>query len=114
VALFVLFPLGAAQAQVQGGVTPGIAIPPPPRPAPPRDQSAQATGTAKIRGAVVASDDGRPLRRASVRVSAPELREPRSTVTDRGYLEELSKNAVRFSIHEEESKALDLRIGTPR
>ena len=83
VALFVLFPLGAARAQVQGGVTPGVAIPPPPpRPAPPRDQSAQATGTAKIRGAVLASDDGRPLRRASVRVSAPELREPRSTVTD--------------------------------
>ena len=83
VALFVLFPLGAARAQVQGGVTPGVAIPPPPpRPGPPRDQSAQATGTAKIRGAVMASDDGRPLRRASVRVSAPELREPRSTVTD--------------------------------
>ena len=33
---------------------------------------------------------------------------------DRSYLEELSKNAVRFSIREEESKALDLRIGTPR
>jgi len=33
---------------------------------------------------------------------------------DRSYLEELSKNAVRFSIREEESKAMDLRIGTPR
>ena len=33
---------------------------------------------------------------------------------DRSYLEELSKNAVRFSIREEESKALDLKIGTPR
>ena len=33
---------------------------------------------------------------------------------DRSYLEELSRNAVRFSLREEESKALDLRIGTPR
>ena len=31
---------------------------------------------------VVAADDSRPLRRASVRVTAPELGEPRSTTTD--------------------------------
>ena len=85
VALFVLFPAKATRAQVQGGVTPGVAVPLPPAAGagtPPRDQSAQATGTARIRGTVVASDDGRPLRRATVRVVAPELREPRSTVTD--------------------------------
>jgi hypothetical protein len=29
---------------------------------------------------------------------------------DRSYLEELSKNAVRFSLREEETKALDLRV----
>jgi len=33
---------------------------------------------------------------------------------DRSYLEELSKQAVRFSIREEETKALDLKISTPR
>jgi hypothetical protein len=33
---------------------------------------------------------------------------------DRSYLEELSQQAVRFSIREEESKALDLKISTPR
>jgi hypothetical protein len=33
---------------------------------------------------------------------------------DRSYLEELSKQAVRFSIREEESKALDLKVSTPR
>ena len=33
---------------------------------------------------------------------------------DRSYLEELSRQAVRFSLREEETKALDLRVGTPR
>jgi len=81
---FVLWSALPAAAQVQGGATPGVPIKPSqPRPAPPRDQpSAPATGTAKIRGLVVASDDGRPLRRVAVRVTAPELREPRSASTD--------------------------------
>jgi hypothetical protein len=72
-----------ATAQVQGGTTPGVPIRPPQRPIPPRDQSATpATGTAKIRGLIVAADDSRPLRRVVVRVMAPELREPRSVSTD--------------------------------
>jgi len=80
---FVLSSAWPAAAQVQGGTTPGVPIRPPQRPLPPRDQStAPATGTAKIRGVVVASDDGRPLRRVVVRVTAPELREPRSASTD--------------------------------
>jgi hypothetical protein len=80
---FVLSVACPAAAQVQGGTTPGVPIRPPQRPAPPRDQtSAPATGTAKILGVVVASDDGRPLRRVAVRVTAPELREPRSATTD--------------------------------
>ncbi len=33
---------------------------------------------------------------------------------DRSYLEELSRQAVRFSLREEETKALDLKIATPR
>ena len=84
--LLVAFLLSSAQpatGQVQGGATPGVPVPPPQRPMPPRDQSAtSATGTAKIRGTIVASDDGRPLRRVVVRVAAPELREPRSASTD--------------------------------
>jgi hypothetical protein len=84
--LLVAFLLSSAQpaiGQVQGGTAPGVPIRPPQRPLPPRDQSTiPATGTAKIRGLVVASDDGRPLRRVAVRVIAPELREPRSASTD--------------------------------
>lgn len=49
---------------------------------PPRDRAQPATGTARIRGQVVAADDGRPIRRAMVRASAPELREQRGTFTD--------------------------------
>ena len=80
---FVLSSAWPAAAQVQAGTTPGLPIRPPQRPLPPRDQSsAPATGTAKIRGLVVASDDGRPLRRVGVRVTAPELREERSASTD--------------------------------
>jgi hypothetical protein len=56
----------------------------PPRAGPPRDQSpAPQTGTAAIRGRVFAGDTGRPLRRARITVSAPELgSDSRNTSTD--------------------------------
>src|SRR5262245_28961566 len=53
-----------------------------PTQAPPRDQTQQKTGTSRIRGRVIAADTGAPLRRAAVRVSSPDLREGRSTMTD--------------------------------
>ncbi len=85
VASLVLSAVPPANAQVQGGTVPGVAVPdrpqPPPRP-PARDQPQQTTGTARISGLVVSSEDNRPLRRAAVRVSAPELREPRAAMTD--------------------------------
>src|SRR5262249_38505767 len=54
-----------------------------PRPgAPPRDRPAVATGTAVIRGRIFAADTGRPLRRARITATAPELAgEQRSTST---------------------------------
>jgi protocatechuate 3,4-dioxygenase beta subunit len=48
---------------------------------PPRD-ARLATGHAAIRGRILASDGGQPLRRATVRVSAPELRVARTALTD--------------------------------
>ena len=48
---------------------------------PPRDTS-QKTGTARIRGRIVAADTGQPLRKAQVRASAPDIRESRMTSTD--------------------------------
>jgi carboxypeptidase family protein len=51
--------------------------------APARDTSqAPKTGTAILRGRVVAADTGQPLRKAQVRIVAPELRENRLTSTD--------------------------------
>jgi hypothetical protein len=49
--------------------------------APPRDTVA-ATGTARIRGRVVAADTGLPLRKAQVRAFAAALRENRLAATD--------------------------------
>ena len=98
---FVLSSALPAAGQVQGGTAPGVPIrPPQPSPTPPRDQAAApATGTAKIRGVVLASDDGRPLRRATVRVTAPELREPRSVETDlSGRYEITDLPAGRFTV----------------
>src|SRR4249920_2085652 len=40
------------------------------------------TGTSRIRGRAVATDSGQPLRRATIRLTSPELREVRSTSTD--------------------------------
>ncbi len=48
---------------------------------PPRD-TRPATGRSTIRGRVLTADGGQPVRRATVRVTAPELRVPRITLTD--------------------------------
>src|SRR5262245_12492572 len=59
---------------------PGLPIPP--GAAAPRDTTPPKIGTAIIRGRVVASDNGQPLRRAQVRIMGPELREGRLANTD--------------------------------
>jgi protocatechuate 3,4-dioxygenase beta subunit len=64
-------------AQVQGGVVGGVITAGGP---PPRD-TRPATGWSVIRGRVL-SDNGQPMRRATVRANAPEMRGARSTSTD--------------------------------
>ena len=50
---------------------------------PPRDPTQPAkTGSATIRGHVVAADSGQPLRKAQVRIVSGELRENRLVTTD--------------------------------
>jgi hypothetical protein len=49
-----------------------------------RDPSSPPPTTSRIAGRVVAADDGRPLRRAIVRLSAAETGAPRTTITDEG------------------------------
>src|SRR3954453_16675170 len=52
------------------------------QPRDPAQQQHPATGTSRIRGRIVAADTGQAIRRAVVRISAPELRETRPTSTD--------------------------------
>lgn len=49
---------------------------------PPRDTPPAKTGTSRIRGRAVASDNGQAVRRASIRLSSPEIPQGRSATTD--------------------------------
>ena len=73
---------------------------------------AQEKPTAVIRGRVVAADTGRPLRRAQVSVTAPELRERRSTGTNlRGEFELAGLPAGRYTITVSRSGYLSSQYG---
>ncbi len=94
--------------------TPG---PPAPRPqAPPRDAQPQTqTGTAVIKGRITAADTGRPLRRARVTASAPELGRARDVSTDvDGRYEIKDLPAGRYSLTVNRSGYLRLRYGQRR
>jgi protocatechuate 3,4-dioxygenase beta subunit len=95
-ALF-LIPLSTS-AQVESGVIVGFNQGPPN--APPTRDARPATGRSTIRGHIVAADSGQPVRRATVRITAPELRVPRSMVTDaNGQYEFAQLPAGRYSIN---------------
>jgi hypothetical protein len=85
--------------------------------APPRDarQTTQA-GTGTIRGRVLAGDTGRPLRRARISLSAPELgRDPRTTSTSLdGRYEIAGLPAGRYTIRVTRSGYLPLVYGQRR
>jgi hypothetical protein len=68
-----------------GGVTSGVVggIVAEPGQGPARDNTQpEKTGTSRIRGRVIAADTGQPLRRATIRLSSPDLRQGRGTSTD--------------------------------
>ena len=96
----------------QGAPQPGPAMPR----IPPRDgAAAEATGTARIRGRVVAADNGTPLRRAQVRVSAAELRLNRSVNTDaEGRYEFTELPAGRYNIFVTRNGFVSLQFGQRR
>lgn len=81
-------------AQPPGGIPGGVLsgpVPVGPGGLPARDNAARKTGTARLRGRVVAADTGEPLRRATVRAMAPDIRESVSTLTDANGLYELKE-----------------------
>lgn len=116
---------------MRAAIAPGVAVclftawsaaaqpsqaPPPPR-QPTRDQTPAAqTGTAVIRGRVVDSDTGRPLRRARISVNAPELgRDPRNTSTGvDGRYELTDLPAGRYTIRVTRGGYLALQYGQRR
>jgi hypothetical protein len=84
---------------------------------PARDGAAAepATGTARIRGRVVAADTGAPLRRAQVRIAAPEQRVNRLATTDaEGRYEFPDLPAGRYNISVSRSGFVPLSFGQQR
>ena len=115
VTLAALFTASAAIAQVPPQLPPGMPTPGMPATAmPPRDTS-QKTGTARIRGRVVAADTGQPLRKAQVRATAPELRENRMTSTDaEGRFELKELPAGRYNLTAGKGSYVQLQYGQLR
>src|SRR3954462_13701069 len=113
--------LGLTIAFIAAAGAAGAQQPTPRAPAPglqPRDPAQQqppATGTARIRGRVVAADTGQPIRRALVRISAPELRESRTTSTDpEGRYEFRDLPAGRYNVNASKGAFVTLSYGQTR
>ena len=89
--------------------------PPPPMPMQPRDAAQQKTGTARLAGRVTSIDTARPIRRAVVRASGPELREGKSVSTDAdGKWDLRDIPAGRFSISVTKGGYVSLSYGQQR
>src|SRR5688500_6149459 len=98
-------------------IPPGAAQPGPRPSMPPRDGAGavEVKGTARIRGRVIAADTGAPLRRAQIRVSAPEQRINRGVNTDAdGRYELIELPAGRYNIFVTRSGYVPLQFGQRR
>jgi hypothetical protein len=105
-------------ALVAAAVSLGIAqtTPRTPQATPPRDiRPAAPTGTAVIRGRIVAADTNRPVSLATITASAPELRESRSISTNaEGRYELRNLPAGRYTLSVSRSGYLTLQYGQRR
>jgi hypothetical protein len=108
IAVLSLFAVG--QQAPPAGVSP-----PGQRPQPRDAATTEKKGTASIKGRVTSSDSGRPLRRVQIRLSAPELTEPRSTSTNpQGAYEFAELPAGRYTISVSRNGYLTLQYGQRR
>lgn len=87
--------------------------------APPRDPnarpSAQPTGTARIKGRVVAADSGNPLRRAQVRLMGSQIRNGQTANTDEdGRYEFMALPAGQYNINVAKPGYVSLSFGQQR
>jgi len=85
---------------------------------PARAQTAPADvpkGTAILRGSIVAADNGAPIRRAQIRVSAPDARESRVAITDaQGRFEIKELPAGRYTMTASKGGFVALQYGQRR
>jgi protocatechuate 3,4-dioxygenase beta subunit len=113
----VLIPtIGFGQQTVFTPIGPG-GMPGQPVQGPPRDnaQPAKPAGTATLRGRVVAAETGEPLRKAQVRITAPELRENRLTTTDTdGKYEFKEVVPGRYNVNASKGSHVSLQYGQQR
>jgi hypothetical protein len=119
-ALFVSADASAQQAVIiqRDGAVGQLPIPPPPPPGvptmPARDTSVR-TGSAQIRGRVMAADTGAPIRKAQVRATSPENRENRLTTTDaQGAYEFKDLPAGRYTLIATKGSYVTLQYGQTR
>lgn len=107
-------------AALAGAQTTTIVAPPgsqvPGAPAPTRDATGpRKSGSAVIRGRVVAADSGQPLRKAQVRIMSPELRENRLATTDADGNYELKElPAGRYTLSVSKGSFVTLSYGQTR
>jgi hypothetical protein len=98
-----------AQPPTPRATAPGL------QPRDPVQQQPPATGTSRIKGRVVAADTGQAIRRAVVRIAAPELRESRTTSTDpEGRYEFRDLPAGRYSVTVSKGAFVMLSYGQTR
>jgi carboxypeptidase family protein len=98
-----------------GQQAPPAGMAPPAQRSQPRDPATEKKGTASVKGRVTSSDSGRPLRRVQIRLSAPELTEPRSTSTNlQGAYEFADLPAGRYTISVSRNGYLSLQYGQRR
>jgi protocatechuate 3,4-dioxygenase beta subunit len=96
---------GGGVGGVTGGVVEFAGVPQ-------RDTQPPATGTSVIRGRIIDASNGTPLRKASVRISSPEIREMRSATTDvEGRYEFRDLPGGRFNVSAGKAGYVDLSYG---
>ena len=82
---------------------------------PQRDNVAPPQGTGKVTGRVVSADTGNPIRRAQVRLSAPDIRTNRMAVTDsQGRYELTGLPAARYRLQVAKAGYVTLEYGQAR
>lgn len=82
---------------------------------PPRDNLPPARGTAKITGRVVSAETGAPIRRAQIRIAAPDARANRDVTTDSdGRFELLTLPAGRYRLYVSKAGYVSLEYGQAR